>query len=355
VELYGNNLEKRDIQKYIGDISQIADAREGMLTSGKADGVRVIDVKNGGGLSFSVVPSRGMDIAWAEFKGIPLSFISKTGMVGPSFFEKDGLNFLRSFYCGLVTTCGLTYMGAPCEDQGELLGLHGRISNTPAQDVFISKEWEENDYVIRIRGKIKESSVFSENLLLTREISTKMGEKTLHIHDVVENCGFDEQPLMLLYHCNFGYPVISEDTRLIQPEGNKVRARDAEAEKGIAEYNRFQSPTHGYSEQVFYHDLPAMKNGETYSCLYNSAIHLGAYVRFDKTQFPHFGEWKMMGEGDYAVGLEPSICYPEGRKLARERNQLSMIQPGERRKFDCSIGVVESQEEIEALDTELRG
>ena len=37
-----------------------------------------------------------------------------------------------------MTTCGLTYMGAPCTDAGDTLGLHGRISNTPACDVGVS-------------------------------------------------------------------------------------------------------------------------------------------------------------------------------------------------------------------------
>ena len=75
MKLFGKDMTKEELCKRVGDLSQIADAREGVLTAGKADGVRVIDVKTGGGVSFSILPSRGMDIAWAEYKGTPVAFI----------------------------------------------------------------------------------------------------------------------------------------------------------------------------------------------------------------------------------------------------------------------------------------
>ena len=349
MELFGKKVTKAELTKYVGDMSQIADAREGVLTAGKADGVRVIDVKTGGGFSFSILPSRGMEIAWAEYKGTPVAYIGKPGVVGPAYFEKDGLSFMRGFFAGLMTTCGLTYMGAPCTDEGEALGLHGRISNTPAYDVSVSKEWEGDDYVIRIRGKVAESAVFGENMVLTREFVVKMGEACVHVHDHVENCGHDDAPFMLLYHCNFGYPLVSEDTVLIEPEGTKVRARDAEGEKGIDRYMKFETPTHGYNEQVFYHDIPKVKGDESYSCLYNEKLGLGGYVKFNREQFTHFGEWKMMGEGDYVVGLEPSNGLPEGRAAARERGQLIMLKPGETKDYEFTIGVVEGKDEIAAV------
>lgn len=99
MNIYGRNLSKRDFLKYVGDISQVADARESVLSSGKADRIRAIDVKTGSGFNFTVLPTRGMDISWAEYKGNAVSFISKSGVVHPSYFEKDGLSFSRSFFC----------------------------------------------------------------------------------------------------------------------------------------------------------------------------------------------------------------------------------------------------------------
>lgn len=347
MNLYGKEMKKSEWMKRTGDISMVADARESILTSGKADGVKVIDVKTGSGFTFSVLPSRGMDIAWAAYKGMPVSYVSKTGVVHPSYYNKDGFEFLRNFFCGLVTTCGLTYFGAPCVDEGEELGLHGRISNTPAENVSVTKEWEGDEFVIRIRGKVEESCVFHENLVLTREITTKLGAKSVHIKDTVENKGFDEQPLMLLYHCNFGYPVVSEHTVLLEPEGTRVRARDAEGD--MSRYGSFQGPTHGYAEQVFYHDLPKVDGPYTYSCLFNEELCMGAYVKFNKDQMKYFGEWKMMGEGDYVVGLEPCTWYPEGRAKARKSGELDMILPQEVKTFEMEIGVIEAKDELKSI------
>ena len=195
MELYGKKLTKEEFMKYVGDPSQVADARPCVLSEGKADGVRAIEVKTGGGLHFTVLPTRGMDIAWAEYNGKALSFISKTGVTHPAYFEKDGLSFLRGFFCGLVTTCGLTYFGAPCEDDGQSLGLHGRISNTPADGVCIEKYWDGDEYILKIRGQVRESSVFGENIVLIREIETKLGGKSLKITDKIQNQGFNQQPL----------------------------------------------------------------------------------------------------------------------------------------------------------------
>lgn len=341
-KVYGKVVSKQELMKKVGDISQIAGARQCILNSGKAKGVNAVDVKTGGGLNFTVLPDRGMDIAWADFNGMALSFISKTGVVSPAYYDAKGNEFLRSFYGGLLTTCGLTYMGASCTDEGKSLGLHGRVSNTPAEDVCVTNEWDRDEFIITIRGKIRESSVFGENITLTREIKTKLGENKIKIHDRVENCGFDKQPLMLLYHFNFGYPLLDGETQLRVTE-NSVTARDEEAQKDIDKFNVFSSPVHKYSEQVFYHDLIPGEDGKVSASLYNKNLGtagLEVYVKFDKTQLPHLIEWKQMGEGDYVVGLEPATWYPEGRCEARKRGQLLYIEPGEVKEFEIEIGVI---------------
>jgi len=347
--LYNESFTRNQLTKYVGDISQIADAREGRLTSGKGDGVRTIDVKTGSGLEFTVLPSRGMDIAWASYQGKSISFISKAGIVKPEMFEKDGLSFLRSFTCGLVTTCGLTYMGSPCTDNGEELGLHGRISNIPAQDVSIIKEWEGDEFKIKIRGKVCESSMFGENMVLIRKLTTALGSKKISICDTVENIGFESQSFMLLYHINFGFPVVSENSRLFQYPDSVVSPRDEEAKKDIGQYDQFESPAHAYNEKVFFHQFEPIDKKEAYAGVFNEKLQYGAYVKFNQDDFSHFGEWKMMGEGDYVVGLEPSNWFPLGRAKARELNQLSYLEPGEKRSFRYEIGVVESQNEIQSI------
>lgn len=342
-KLFGNEISKESLMKRIGDISQVAGVRTYTLREGRAEGVKAVDVRTQA-LNFTVLMDRGMDIAWADYKGTPISYISNTGVCSPFLFEEPGKGFLRNFTAGLLTTCGLTSFGAPCRDAGEELGLHGRISNIPAENESVYAEWEGDDYVMRIRGKMRQSRVFGENLTLTREIETRLLSDSLTIRDTVENCGFSVQPLMLLYHINFGYPIVDRDTVLVQSKTN-VKARDEEAQKGIDTFNVFSDPVPDYKEQVFYHDMEPDADGFVTACLFNKNLGengLGAYVRFNKNQLPLMCEWKQVGEGEYVIGLEPGTAYPEGRAQARKDGQIIFLKPGEKKDVQIEIGVVDS-------------
>ena len=330
-QLFGKEMSRREIEKRVGDISQIARITDYRFQSGRADGMRGIEIVNGAGLEFTVVPSRCMDIAYASWKGIPLSFISKSGLSAPSFFEKDGLGFLRNFTCGLTTTCGLTYMGAPCVDQGEELGLHGRISNVPAQNCSAWAEWIGDDLVYIIKGQMRESSMFGQNMVLNREITTKLGSNKIHIRDTVINEGFEETPLMLLYHCNFGYPLIDNNTNLYI-DSPDVKARDGRAQEGIERWNVLHEPEHGFTEQLYYFDPQPDEYGYAQAVIENPdllANGLRIRLRYNKDDLPYCSEWKQMGEGDYVLGIEPGTWLPEGRAKAREKGELKMLAPGE--------------------------
>ncbi|NSW89149.1 MAG: aldose 1-epimerase family protein [Firmicutes bacterium] len=347
--MYKNNLDRREILKYIGDTSQLFGVKNYRFTGGKADGVTAVDVKNGTGLEFTVLPDRGLDISYLTYKGVNLSYISKTGIVAPQYYNEEKLEFLRSFFGGLLTTCGLRYAGAPCKDAGEELGLHGRISNTPAEEVYSGTEWIEGTVVMKVGGKVREARVFAENIVLHREISTYYGENKIYVNDTVENYGFREEPLMLIYHFNLGYPLLSSKSYLLAPSINVV-PRDEEAAKGIDSYNKFQLPTPGYNEQVFYHDLKADEKGRTFAALINPIQQLGVAIWFNKNQLYNMTQWKQMGEGEYVLGIEPCNCHVEGRAKARKDGVLQFIKPGEIRHFDLEIEIVEGMERIQELE-----
>lgn len=352
LRLYGKEFSRSELLRYIGDISQIAGVRRYELREGNEKGVEAVDFRTGCGFSFTVLPGRGMDISFAEYNGIPLCWRSPTGEVEASFYEPEGLGWLRSFYGGLLVTCGMTQVGAPCEDEGESLGLHGRISNIPAKNVWADTRWEGDELVMWVQGKVRETRVFGENLVLTRRIWAKLGEPKLHIYDIIENEGFSETPLMLLYHINIGFPVADEEAELLAPS-LEVRPRDEEAEKGVESWSSLQPPTPGFKEQVFYHEMGCDEHDHVYVALVNRGFDggrgIGVYVRYHKSQLPRFVQWKMMGEGLYVVGLEPANCLVEGRAAERERGTLRFIEPGGRRHFEMEIGVLRSNEEIDEI------
>lgn len=333
-ELYGEKISKVELRKRVGDMSQIAGATAFTYADGKALGTRAIEVKNGSGLRFVIMLDRGMDISYAEYKSVPLAYISKTGVVSPAHYdEKD---FLRSFTAGLLTTCGLTYMGGACKDEGKELGLHGRIANTPAYDISVKEEWVEGDYVITVSGKVREAVVFGENIVLIRTITTKLGDNRIYIHDVVENEGFTKSPLMVLYHMNFGYPLLSEHT-VLETNCENCRPQTEVAAKGLKEACVFSTPVQDYAEQVFHRDAVT----ESYAELKNTSLGLAARVEFCGEQLPYLIEWKQVGEQEYVVGLEPATYPPLGRATARERGELMYIEPQEIKHFDITVSVSE--------------
>lgn len=354
-DLYGRSYSKVELLERVGDIAQVGGARRYTLLDGSEKEVEVAEFRTGAGLRFNVLLSRGMDISLCEYKGMPLSWCSPTGDVAPGYFEPEGFGWLRSFHGGLVVTCGMTYAGAPCVDNGKELGLHGRISNTPAKNTWVDGEWQGDDYIMWAQGRVKEATVFGENIRLTRRVWAKLGEKRFFIHDVVENMGFDPIEHMYLYHINMGFPVVDDGTELLGPSRN-VRPRDAEVEKGKEQYARFSNPVPGYKEKVYYHDMGSDAEGNVYVGLVNRGLGdgFGIYVKYSKMELPRFTEWKMMGQGTYVVGLEPANCLVEGRVKERERGTLVFLAPGEKREYNLEIGVLSSRQDILDLESRIR-
>jgi len=235
----------------------------------------------------------------------------------------------------------------PSTDDGEELSLHGRLSHSPAELLGYGGEWQGDEYVMWVEGQVRHFKLFSVNLLLKRRISTWLGSNSLTIEDTITNLGFEAAPFQILYHCNFGFPVVSPDSEL-WIETEKSEPRDDEAAKGFDRHTRFESPTPGYAEQVFFHRPLSDDKGYARAALVNRAMNFGAYVRFRKAELPHLIEWKMMGQGVYIVGLEPANCWVNGRCYDREHGALQFLEPGQSVSTALEIGVLPDAADIEA-------
>src|SRR5262249_25293852 len=158
-----------------------------------------------------------------------------------SFFEPSGMGWLRGYIGGLLTTGGLTYMGSPSTDQGEELGIHGRISYIPASNVWADAAWEGDTYRLWVRGKETEATAPGPHVVMQREISTTLGASHLRIKDTVENCTFRRIEHMMLYHFNIGFPVLSETSQLLLNSTEAI-PRDEDSKAGLAHWDRFECP-----------------------------------------------------------------------------------------------------------------
>lgn len=352
-DLFGKHYSKEDLLKRVGDISQIAGVRLVELADGFERGVRAAEFRTGSGLDFTVLIDRGLDISTAAFKGQPLAWRSAVTDKHPAYFDDKGFGWLRSFYGGLVVTCGMTYAGAPCEDNGVQLGLHGRISNTPAENVYADGKWlEDGSYEMWVQGRMREAVVFGENIQMQRRISAVLGEKRLRIHDKVTNLGYHSTEHMHLYHINAGFPVVDASTRLVAPIRSYL-PRDDEARIGHELYAQMSEPVHGFKEKVYYIDLGEDQDGCTTAALINPSLDggFGFYVKFSKRELPRFIEWKNVDERDYVVGMEPANCWVTGRADERKRGTLQFLEPGESREYHVEIGVISGKEDVDEYET----
>ena len=183
----GNLLTRRELLRRIGRLEQVAGIEPFVFDDGPSRGVRAFRFRTGSGLSFDVLPDRGMDLGLAEHRGTPLAWLSPNGIVAPAFHEVGGEGWLNSFPGGLLVTCGLRNVGPPGERGGEEFGLHGRASHIPATGVSYDAFWDEEGCVLVASGQIRESSVFGPNLVLRRRIMARVGESRIRIEDQIEN------------------------------------------------------------------------------------------------------------------------------------------------------------------------
>ncbi len=307
----GNSLQIRGIEQYV-------------LQDGKGRGMRFLYVRNGLGLEAWISLDRCADLSRVTYQGKNMGYFSPCGYVAPQYYDGKGDGFLKSFTAGFVTTCGLTAVGSPCTDEGEVLPLHGTVSHIPAE---LQAAQEEAD-ALKIRVTVRDCRIFGQKLVLKREYTFPYGENKIHLEDTVINEGSETSPYMILYHCNMGYPLLSEKSTVKIPNRGVVPRNDRAASQ-IAHALRMEPPGAGYEECCYYYDMTE-KNGVVRAGIFNEEISCGAVLSYHKTALPCFTQWKMMGKKDYVLGLEPGNCTPDGRDVLRKEGRLAFLAPEEK-------------------------
>jgi hypothetical protein len=364
-DLFGTRLSRAELMRRVGRLEQAAGVRLVTLGDGLARGVRVLEFRTGSGFAFDVLVDRSFDVGRCELAGLPLSWQSGAGVVGPWYYEPDEWGWFRAWGGGMVVTCGLDHILVPGTDsaahfnQPHVLetvkyGLHGRVGGLPARLLGYGERWDGDECVLWADGEVLQSAVFGESLTLRRRIEARVGESRFTIRDEVENVGHTRCTHMFLYHCNAGFPVVDEGSELLVPS----RSTTTDYGVPVEGYQRLSAPVRDATEACFEHSIVAEPNGTVPVALVNRALALGVYQVFRVDQLPRHTVWRMLGEGTYAVGLEPSTNRDAGRFDARERGELLWLEPGEIRRYDLEVGALAGTEVIcafEARVSELTG
>ena len=343
MKIFGKKYDFSELIDYVGDIKTVAGVKPYTLFEGPEKGVFAIDVWTGSGLEYTVVPDRGMNICNVRYKGIPLDWMSGTGITSPSLYESHGWNWLRSFYGGLVHTCGLNNVGDPCKDMGvsfaeEDFGAHGRISNTPARELSWATEREENTCKIAVSGKCRIAAAQGENLLLERKVLSELGGAEITLKDKITNLGTVKTPVFLLYHCNLGFPLLSPESKLSIPAETTVDLKG----NPVSNVETINPPTDSEEEEVLY---PVINDDPVNIKLFNPELGsngVGVNITYCKSELPYLTVWKFFQKRSYVIGVEPGTCRVEGRKVEKEKNRAVILNRDESINITLTIGVFEN-------------
>lgn len=327
---------------------QIGGIETAVLDDGPGKGTRVAWVNTGTGLRYKVVIDRGLDIADAFYNAHGLAWISHLGITGPPPAGYQGVEWLRGFGGGLLTTCGLDHVGGPESDEHGDRGLHSQFSGLPATlESIIQPDPRLGRLDMSITGVVKQSQPLGMQLVLKRTISSRLGEPWVEIRDEVANHGNTPAPHMLLYHMNLGWPLVDEGVDICWNGPWTSREGEHNA-KIFREGSPFRKgapplPDHvGGGEEAAFIDVRADETGRCRCGIHNPKIGIALAIEFNKQQLPWLTNWQHWGPGEYVVGLEPGTHPPVGQSRARKDGTLIMLQPGERRNYVVRVRILDT-------------
>ena len=331
---YRNKLE------HIGDLDQLISIKEGVLTGGFQNGVHFMEVNNGGNLSATILPGRCMDLYQVRYKGKNMNYIAPSGIVASEYYDARGNQWLRNFFVGLLTTCGLQHLGTPMMLDGEERGLHGRISNTPAENVKYERSINGENPTLSIEGTMREARIFGENLTLHRSLEFEYENDSIILTDTITNHGFGDRQFVYALHLNYGYPLLEEGTELIF-DTLEITPREENAAKYVDTWQQVEAPQYPYPERCYFHKIKADDGGMSQYTIYNPKRNIGVNVQYNGDDLPFFCQWKMLGKGEYVMGLEPMNVFLDGPKIGEPGCEAPVLAAGESKTYKVKLNFID--------------
>jgi Domain of unknown function (DUF4432) len=370
VQLFGAKMTRRELLRHVGGLQQIGGVQLMSMEEGHGRGSRLADFRTGTGFRFSVMVDRGMDPGYCEFQGASLAWIPARRFPAPWYFDGTDVNWVRVALGGLCNTCGLVHIGNPQDIDTEYYGwtaretdrygVHDRVAVTPAERFSYGERWDGDRCFLWAEGTVREEIVYGENLVLTRRYEAELGQSRFTIDDIVTNEGHYPSPHQLLYHFNIGYPIVDDGAELLASVSGPVPG--SMFEEGAAaqteKYRTFVDPTPEFRAEGYEIPVAADDAGLASVAIANrgfsgSVDGIGAYLKYDSRTLPTYIEWRMMGEGLYAVGMEPATNPFSTVPDLVASGYPVMIQPGESRQYHLEFGVLAGNEAIDGFAASL--
>ncbi len=324
--------------------------RKRTLRGGRQEGVEIIIIKSDV-MEIVLCPTRGMGILSVTMGDVELSWDSPVDeIVHPQYVNlesRGGLGWLFGFN-EFMCRCGLESNGGPTTDRfinnvGDEatmdLTLHGRIANIPARDVVVRVD-RQTPYAIHVGGQIDEKVLFGPKLELHTELVVIPGANSFRLVDIIHNAGGQNQEFEILYHANYGSPILEEGAQLVVA-AESVEPINDRAAAGLSNWATYAGPTPGYIEQVYLITPKADAAGRTTAVLHNNAADRAASITWSVTELPYLTVWKntsAVADG-YVTGIEPGTNFPNPKPVEREAGRVPILPPGGRYRMTLEFGI----------------
>lgn len=313
------------------------------LGKGQSCGVDQLTARCGS-ISIEILPTRGMGIWQAKKGDVRFGWDSPvSGPIHPMWVdvnEPSGLGWLDGFD-EMMVRCGLASNGAPeFDENGQLaLPLHGRIANLPANQLTV--EIDDDQGKIIVRGTVVENRFHFHRLRLETTISMQLDSDEISITDCVTNLSDRSDNIQMLYHNNFGSPILEKGSRFFAPV-KKLVPRNPQAASGLERWNQYEAPDPDYAEQVYFMELAADSKQESLAMLSNAQQTKAVSIRQNISQLPFFSLWKnTAGTSDgYVTGLEPATNFPNPHSFEKQHDRTIQLKPGSDYTMSFNIGLL---------------
>ncbi|RUM56423.1 MAG: DUF4432 domain-containing protein [Marinomonas sp.] len=320
------------------------------LFGGKQHGSRLI-LLTVGATTLRVIPTRGMGILDAIRGGVRFGWDSPVKeVVHPSFINQEasgGCGWLDGFN-EMMVRCGYQWSGHPGEDRGEFLTLHGRIQNTPADEIVLEVD-QQPPYAVRLRGRVDEKRFKFTNFELQTTLTLTPSSPYIEVRDTLTNLSSYDNTCQAIYHNNFGEPILGQGARL-HVTGKKVAPFNDYAATGLDSWAQIPAPTPHFDEMVFNIESLADEQGMAYALLESPSQAEGIEVAYQVASLPVLTIWKNVDteEQGYVVGIEPGTSYAYNRRHQWDLGLVPTIKAKESKQFYVRFGLFTTEEEVQA-------
>ena len=329
---------------------------QSVLHGGKQEGSKVIIIRSKDGLTITLSPSRGMNLLRIEGFGSKMGWDSPVKeVVNPAFINlesRNGLGWLEGFN-EMMVRCGYEWTGHPVTADGQIYTLHGKAGNTPASRVEVEVS-DVAPHEIRIRGLIKESTFKKADLQTMTELRYVPGSNSFSLHDVLTNHADYPHDYQIIYHSNFGTPILEEGARFLDPI-SCISPFNEYAKAGMNTWQTYAGPTKGFDEMVFNMKPLADENHETLAAVVNKAGDKGASIQVDTRQLPVLTLWKNTDthKQGYVTGIEPGTSYAYPVTIEREQKRVKQLQPDASTQFDLTYTLLSGKDQVAEVENRI--